>query len=343
MPPSQTPQFPRVLVVGGAGTGKKAFASSLLACARSSETCVSANVFAHLPAYFFPTRPRDSTLFTLHHPHDRLMAESSSDGLLVAPLALSTKYYSCTVQICVLPAGSFYDTCEIGLAAAFSSVEAVALLVDAAASAEAVDAALLCAEPWASRAADEGVQTLLLVASKCEGGEAGAVLSKLSSWALDRGFEFVEADARSPFDGAEVREKSGVPRVLEALESSMWSNITRATDISAAGGGRIHEMTMLPESVLAGAVADAGTSSEDAAAAVEGTAAVGTALLESEEALDFDFAALMDEARAVRDTARSGNMTDDQRREAAAAVAMKMLNMMASGGAPGGRFGLDEI
>lgn len=274
-----------------------------------------------------------------HRAHGSLTAVAP-DGPLVAPLALSTKYYTCTVEICVLRAGSFYETCESALAAAFSSVEAVAIIVDAGASAEAVDAALLRAEPWAARAADGGVQTLLLVATKGGAGAgADATLSKLGSWTLDRGFELVEADARAPFDGADGREKSGMPRVLEALESSMWSNIARASD---GGGAHSADAAERRETGAGAAEADAsgdaaGSSSDVAVPAVGGAAAVGAALLESEEALDFDFAALMDEARAVRDTARSGKMTDDQRRQAAATVAMRMLNMMAAGGGvPGG-------
>ena len=49
-----------------------------------------------------------------------------------------------------------------------------------------------------------------------------------TDWALDHGFELVEANCADHVAGGEsAREKFGVPRVLEALESTMWPNLQR--------------------------------------------------------------------------------------------------------------------
>lgn len=49
-----------------------------------------------------------------------------------------------------------------------------------------------------------------------------------TDWALDHGFELVEANCTDHVAGGQsTREKFGVPRVLEALESTMWPNLQR--------------------------------------------------------------------------------------------------------------------
>ncbi|CAM9658831.1 unnamed protein product [Scytosiphon promiscuus] len=49
-------------------------------------------------------------------------------------------------------------------------------------------------------------------------------------WCLDHGFEYVEADCRDSERGGELREKEGVPRIVEALQSNVWTGMEFSTD-----------------------------------------------------------------------------------------------------------------
>lgn len=46
-------------------------------------------------------------------------------------------------------------------------------------------------------------------------------------WALDHGFEYIEIDQNNIIDTWNEREKDGLPRLMEALQSNMWSNMNR--------------------------------------------------------------------------------------------------------------------
>lgn len=288
--------IPRVLLIGGPSSGKKSVASGVLALAAG---------VSDFAAAFSPSLPV---------------------GALCAPLALSTKYYSATVEIVVLPASAFIDPDSDAWAGAHVGVEAAVLVVDATAPFAASNASA-----WAQRLAD--VPTLLIVATYVDilpAAIRGSALGALSEWALDNGFELVEANAiADPRDAAgDARDKSGVPRVLEALESTMWSNIVRggapassvaasAEGAAASDGSAAGSASALPPSSRSLDVLPGG--SEPQAGADEGLDAA-------------DFGALLDEARAVRDLARSGAVDDDARRRAAATVAEKILKLLESGG-----------
>ncbi|CAN0365451.1 unnamed protein product [Ectocarpus sp. 12 AP-2014] len=67
-------------------------------------------------------------------------------------------------------------------------------------------------------------------------------------WCLDHGFEYVEADCRDSNTGGELREKEGVPRIVEALQSNVWTgmeflssnrpSLMAAVATAAVGGSR---------------------------------------------------------------------------------------------------------
>ncbi|CBJ28531.1 IRC6, uncharacterised protein interacting with AP adaptor complexes [Ectocarpus siliculosus] len=90
--------------------------------------------------------------------------------------------------------------------------------------------------------------------SGLEGGDAAAAeglqerRSRCLGWCLDHGFEYVEADCRDSYTGGELREKEGVPRIVEALQSNVWTgmeflssnrpSLMAAVATAAAGGSR---------------------------------------------------------------------------------------------------------
>ena len=87
---------------------------------------------------------------------------------------------------------------------------------------------------------------------------------KYIEWALDHGFEYVEANLTDPGHTSDVREKEGVLRVVEAMESTMWSQmkmLTRAKpNLNASGGGI---PSSLPAPFTSSSVVSDGATGED--------------------------------------------------------------------------------
>ena len=234
-----------------------------------------------------------------------------------------------------------------------------------------------------------------------------------NAWAMDNGFEFVEAAAASPFVGAQLREKVGVPRVLEALHTTAWSTMRRgggrptpaprpaapvatapapapaapaaaapaaaaptataaaaaATDAPAPAasdlfaaltlGGTAAAATTVAAAVAAAAeeaLAESGggggggggaaggaaggerLDAKAAAAVVAGEAgeAEGDDSDGDDAAFERAFTGMVDRMRLTRDAARTGTMTDDERRRQAAETAMALMKMLEGMGVGGG-------
>jgi hypothetical protein len=68
--------------------------------------------------------------------------------------------------------------------------------------------------------------------------EHAAWLAMVQEWALDTGLEVVECCATQPHAGADKRDKTGVARVYEALQSTMWSNMVMGGKGAATGSDR---------------------------------------------------------------------------------------------------------
>lgn len=312
---------PRVIVVGGLSCSPESLASEVLSLAARAVG-------------------RESSILSA-------TTTLPVDGTLSAPLALSTKYYTSTVEIVVLPTSAFTDPESFEWSS--EGVEAVVLVFDVSLPLAASSAAT-----WAARVAD--VPTLLAVAMRAhmlsERDRAPAIAA-LNEWALDCGFELVVITAAAgPLqteEGSSVdsRDKVGVPRILEALESTMWSNLERID---------FARMDAAPAAVALVAAADEEASAYGRAGAYQqpsvGVQALPAVMVTNKDAavpepkaereFDFaDFGALLEEARAVRDLARSGSVDDDKRRNAAASVAQKLLAMLAAGGGDGDEDGED--
>ncbi len=226
---------------------------------------------------------------------------------------------------------------------------------------------------------------------------------------MDNGFEFLEAAATSPLVGATARDKTGVARIFEALQSNMWSNMERRTG-PGSGGGMFSSSTLSGPAVsvggnssasgsASGAPADnaeneevegrdgatfdaneelsamrqkienirssgsAGSSSNgnDSGASASGNHGSATSTSTSSSISDsinarsssqgadkeggkadvvFDLSSMLDrdggpdiglimeQMRAVRERAAGGTMSDEARREAAAAMALKLFELL---------------
>lgn len=190
-------------------------------------------------------------------------------------------------------------------------------------------------------------------------------LSFARSWCADNGFEHIEICAVKPLVGLRAREKSGMPRVLEALQATMWSSMERKSSpslLSTFGttatrplksiikgdsdnmlgmsgstmkkkseGGEVQD-DMSSEGILESLrrQAEGGGEEEEELEAKDHGISEGRVKTKTnvEEDDGPDLGALMDEMRRIRDSAHNGSLTDEQRREAAAAMTMRLLAMM---------------
>ena len=315
---------------------------------------------------------------------------------------LRTRYYTVALEVCMV-AGSAWCAPEApACAAALEGAEAVVLVLDATAPCD-LDAASV----WARLAADAGVSTLLCVTNKadllasgtraaeweegahCEAAAAGgaggeaALLSeadapgspelppfaqRVAAWCLESGFEHVHASATRPRAGGSSRDKYGLPRVLEALECTMWASMERVEEPMAApargaqvageedarqGGEREQRReeqhaAVVPAGQGAGAapLAPPPSSSSGAPDGDGGGESLFRSLVarargekgeEEEEAHGAsgeegdeaeDLERLMSEMTRVRDASRGSRMNDAQRREAASRVALQLFSLL---------------
>jgi hypothetical protein len=180
-------------------------------------------------------------------------------------------------------------------------------------------------------------------------------LSYARAWCADNGFEHIETCAIKPFVGSRAREKCGIPRVLEALQATMWSTMERKTSnkqtySTSQTVTREEEIFIKVEGVLDTVLAKDDTTSlpmttekvqgdgsdviEALCRRVDGheeTEIIETSSKPQEklgELDNLDIGALMQEMRRIRDSAHTGSISDEQRREAAAAMTMRLLAMM---------------
>jgi hypothetical protein len=156
------------------------------------------------------------------------------------------------------------------------------------------------------------------------------------SWCLQYGFEFVEVDCLDPHKGGETREKEGIPRVVEAVQSNSWSGLTLKKNASKMVG---HAPSALKEEdgddsegedyfagTSYGALEDDGGESQWPAFPdpSEEAAPLDPEGHQEEEGMgDLTLEHLMAEVQRVR--AECANLPDDKRRELASSTALKLL------------------
>lgn len=96
----------------------------------------------------------------------------------------------------------------------------------------------------ATQAMEANVDIKLLVVLKDSKNET--VVDSLRGdrvmWTLDHSFEYVEVDTTAPVKGYDEREKDGLPRVMEALHTNMWTSMQRlgTTEIALCNNGSRH-------------------------------------------------------------------------------------------------------
>ena len=281
-----------------------------------------------------------------------------SDLELSSPVSweLRTRYYRAPLSVIVLSHEQF---AEPGPAAreAFEGAEALIIVCDSAAGSEERATFLAEASAFADFAglkagcSNEGVassfECLLLCSNKNDlapdlGGENygdeecvsepstlisahdPSFVDSLQAWASDRGFEHINVCSISPRAGADSREKTGLPRVLEALQATMWASMVRETLLGEAAhsypsygdAGQITKsLTDRVSETQVGQLPEPDETSE-----------VGVDVADEGDGPDFEL--LMQEMRRIKVHAQAGLMSDEQRREQAAQMTLRLMSLM---------------
>lgn len=149
-------------------------------------------------------------------------------------------------------------------------------------------------------------------------------------WCLDNGYEYVEGcdlSEKGLITGHEVREKEGFPRVIEAIESTIWSSADMNAKPKAS-----HSIPVQKAQHVSNDIAENRTSQNQIcgeqkidAMPKEYYSDVNPSL---HEAAVNDLEKLMGEAKTIRDEARSGNVSDEIRRQRAEETAMKLMDLL---------------
>ncbi|GMF30402.1 unnamed protein product [Phytophthora lilii] len=269
----------------------------------------------------------------------------------VTVLNLQTKYYRAPVEVHVHRV--LDNEPEPALQHELHDYEAVMCVVDAGQR-----ESFLHVHRFAKRIVDVLPYDVCLLVAGTSSATTDNV-KKMESWCQDNGFEFVDLDGEQgePSDDSVIDEKRGIERVLEALHCNMWrsmemnpaptattSKVTKdaTPEVAVEDAAEAEQKTENPTDVKENnAAVDAETENQDSAdddsrlqallQALEiagGPDADGDAGGEGDDDdLDMaEFSALISEVRNVRDQGQS--LTDEQRRERAAEVAMKLWNFL---------------
>lgn len=244
---------------GGAGvTSKEAVSAGAAGAeARCGSTATLPFLFQLADAPYPQSLIERAALACSHwlHPFNAPLMCSQRESV---PWTIDTKYYTADVELTSVAAIEWAAPADAA-EAAVEAAEALMLVLDATDTASSLaplaawkalahrhnPACMLCVVNKVDvvtgvvPAGDEGADAELLVQAQHQqqGAERyNAFLDTVREWCLDHGFEHVECAATSPLAGAHARDKAGVPRVLEALQSTPWSNMVRRRPGAAASG-----------------------------------------------------------------------------------------------------------
>lgn len=162
-----------------------------------------------------------------------------SQGIIKHPWNIDTKYYTAEVNLVGLK-NDFIRTDEFN-----NTIEALIIHMDTNKETGLDDITL-----WDSFETDCNLDIKLLVCNYCN-DDTKINRNKALEWCLKRGFEFVElypSESTSDEDD-DFKEKTGVERIIEALQSHTWSNLVMKTKQTISRGKTLDEKSN-PNSVL---------------------------------------------------------------------------------------------
>ncbi|KAF4033469.1 Alpha and gamma adaptin binding protein p34 [Phytophthora infestans] len=255
-------------------------------------------------------------------------ANAAAPGVML--LNLQTKYYRALVELHVHHVRD--NSPEPALQHELHDYEAIICVVDAGQC-----ESFLHVQQLAKRIVDTLPYDVCLLAASTSSATTEST-KKMETWCQDIGFEFVDLDAgNATSDDSVINEKLGIERVLEALQCNMWRSMEmNPPKVESAKETEVTEAAETDENQKKNKVNEQGDATDDTklqallqALEIAGDATVRGAAGEKGDDDDIDmaqFSALISEVRNVRDQGES--LTDEQRRERAAEVAMKLWNLL---------------
>ncbi|XP_038669239.1 alpha- and gamma-adaptin-binding protein p34 isoform X1 [Scyliorhinus canicula] len=134
------------------------------------------------------------------------------------PWTIDNKYYTATVQVCVVP-NQFTLTAEIA-----DTVEAFLIYFDSTTKSglDEVSTWLPLTQAWTP-------EVLILVCDRVS--DNGVSRQTAQQWCIKYGFELVELNPEElPDEEDDFPESTGVTRIIQALNANVWSNVEMKTD-----------------------------------------------------------------------------------------------------------------
>ncbi|RLN64662.1 hypothetical protein BBJ29_001779 [Phytophthora kernoviae] len=265
----------------------------------------------------------------------------------VSVLNLRTKYYRAAVEV---HDHQMHDNAPVeALAHEFHEYEALVCVVDASQR-----DSFLQMHRFAQKAVDIIPYDVCLLVAGSSSVKTAENVKQMESWCQENAFEFVDLDTKNPetSEDSVIDEKHGIERVLEALHCNMW----RSMEMTPPSNSAKTTTTESPEAVEIEAVAkseegkqsDQGEEMEDKIPVDEELETTDDSRLQTLlQALEIagtpgdnasgsedgdndidmsEFSTLLSEVRNVRDQGQT--LTDEQRRERAAEVAMKLWSFL---------------
>ncbi|KAF1795506.1 hypothetical protein JG687_00002927 [Phytophthora cactorum] len=262
--------------------------------------------------------------------------DANSTASDVTLLHLQTKYYRAPVELHVHQVRD--DTPEPALQHELHDYEAVMCIADAGQR-----ESFLHVHQLAKRIVDTLPYDVCLLVANTSSATTESV-ETMKSWCQDSGYEFVDLNAENVVsDDSVIDEKQGMERVLEALHCNLWRSMemnppkteTATTSKVTEKSEKIEEIENQKENKANNGEQGDATDDKKLQALLQALEIAGDATVdgasggEGGEGDDIDmaqFSALISEVRNVRDQGES--LTDEQRRERAAEVAMKLWNFL---------------
>ena len=164
-------------------------------------------------------------------------------------------------------------------------------------------------------------------------------------WSIHNSYEFIEIDLSEDLSqGWGEREKEGLPRLIEALQSRRWDSMVLKGRESEKNDYECQVNSISRNDIVndANEISDINISTannsnveDDSSSKIEGDSIdildVDKALLtthDSKDTLVFDgMSRLIEEAKAMHQNARIGNISDSERKEKASDMALKFMEM----------------
>eukprot|EP01036_Dinobryon_divergens_P025324 gene25324-33855_t len=123
------------------------------------------------------------------------------------------------------------------------------------------------------------LQLLVLLKESEDDSRYGDVLGEYSLWCIDHGFEMIEISKSNISDSYDSRDKVGLPRVMEAIESTIWRFTSSSKSTTTSQSRQEIRVSSTTETVFGFSDTTGGSSSTTTSSIVEMKSSEETSVL----------------------------------------------------------------